>query len=278
MSRILSSTPDTPIHIGRNESCPCRSGKKFKNCCLPKGHEYAEFIAPNGKKAIMDTTERHEIYKKINDHIIENKLNEYYQQGICIDTNLGIDYLMTIYRYFDKILEPIHHISSCKKGCSFCCKIIVSTTALEAELIRSFMINKYPNNIIKEIYKKIDANKDNYPQPLKENRRYPEATTGSFQQLDIPCPFLSDESTCTIYDVRPFVCRRYLVFSESEKCKGTADNIVSYNSSSYDDFLQVIDLLSAVTFKNIYYTKHIASWFLKNNFFQKPFKEVNLKI
>ena len=28
----LLSTPNTP-KIGRNEPCPCGSGKKFKNCC-----------------------------------------------------------------------------------------------------------------------------------------------------------------------------------------------------------------------------------------------------
>ena len=31
----------TPIvkenHIGRNDSCPCGSGKKYKNCCLSSG-------------------------------------------------------------------------------------------------------------------------------------------------------------------------------------------------------------------------------------------------
>ena len=23
-------------HVGRNDKCPCGSGKKYKNCCMPK--------------------------------------------------------------------------------------------------------------------------------------------------------------------------------------------------------------------------------------------------
>lgn len=33
-----------PIKIGRNDQCPCRSGKKFKNCCLrPKVEPLPEY-------------------------------------------------------------------------------------------------------------------------------------------------------------------------------------------------------------------------------------------
>lgn len=30
----LDYPPPRPIHVGRNELCPCKSGKKYKNCCL----------------------------------------------------------------------------------------------------------------------------------------------------------------------------------------------------------------------------------------------------
>lgn len=26
----------SPVGVGRNDACPCRSGRKFKNCCLVK--------------------------------------------------------------------------------------------------------------------------------------------------------------------------------------------------------------------------------------------------
>lgn len=33
--RVFEATikhPDTRLHVGRNEKCPCKSGKKFKYC------------------------------------------------------------------------------------------------------------------------------------------------------------------------------------------------------------------------------------------------------
>lgn len=36
-SLALEQTPKPKQKVGRNDPCPCRSGKKFKNCCLKKG-------------------------------------------------------------------------------------------------------------------------------------------------------------------------------------------------------------------------------------------------
>ena len=35
-ARVDSSSSRKPARIGRNDPCPCGSGKKFKNCCLKK--------------------------------------------------------------------------------------------------------------------------------------------------------------------------------------------------------------------------------------------------
>ena len=44
-------TPHSNYNIGRNEKCPCQSGKKYKNCCMnnPKGvkYEHYEFLLPD---------------------------------------------------------------------------------------------------------------------------------------------------------------------------------------------------------------------------------------
>ncbi len=38
------------VEVGRNNLCPCSSGKKYKNCCLPKGFYFVnkqkKFKAP----------------------------------------------------------------------------------------------------------------------------------------------------------------------------------------------------------------------------------------
>lgn len=44
-------TPHTEFAVGRNEQCPCKSGKKYKHCCMqnPKGikYEHYEFLLPD---------------------------------------------------------------------------------------------------------------------------------------------------------------------------------------------------------------------------------------
>lgn len=35
-NRLLSKPVTNKIKVGRNESCPCGSGKKYKKCCLNK--------------------------------------------------------------------------------------------------------------------------------------------------------------------------------------------------------------------------------------------------
>ncbi len=48
-------------HVGRNEQCPCGSGKKYKHCCLGKD-EAAEREA-RAKSAEATSTETHEAPK-----------------------------------------------------------------------------------------------------------------------------------------------------------------------------------------------------------------------
>lgn len=36
------------LKTGRNEPCPCGSGKKYKKCCLPFAGTYKPTKAPNG--------------------------------------------------------------------------------------------------------------------------------------------------------------------------------------------------------------------------------------
>jgi len=40
VSGVGSSSLRKPIRVGRNDPCPCGSGKKFKNCCMKKQSEY----------------------------------------------------------------------------------------------------------------------------------------------------------------------------------------------------------------------------------------------
>jgi hypothetical protein len=56
--------------IGRNEKCPCRSGKKFKRCCALKAREQIKQITPEQamKVTLMDAV------KQIQDDAVNKKV------------------------------------------------------------------------------------------------------------------------------------------------------------------------------------------------------------
>jgi len=39
MRKSVVTSPKRSIKVGRNDPCPCGSGKKYKDCCLPKGEK-----------------------------------------------------------------------------------------------------------------------------------------------------------------------------------------------------------------------------------------------
>ena len=78
---------------------------------------------------------------------------------------------------------------ACGKGCSSCCKMNVTISQIEA-------------NLIAEIT------------GLKSKQLTSSKTHRSDMFIGSPCVFLKDD-TCTIYDVRPFVCRKHIWFDTS---------------------------------------------------------------
>ena len=45
--------------VGRNDKCPCESGKKYKQCCLPK-----EIESARPPKITIEKVEKKESYKR----------------------------------------------------------------------------------------------------------------------------------------------------------------------------------------------------------------------
>lgn len=100
--------------------------------------------------------------------------------------------LRKLYRVADQVVSPIAQLSVCSVGCSHCCKIPVPISRLEAEYIGRCSAYKprivSRGNVFAEIH-----------QP--------------------PCAFLSKNSTCSVYDSRPFVCRTFFALDHPEYCK-----------------------------------------------------------
>ena len=109
--------------------------------------------------------------------------------------------LRKLYKRIDQANISSQQISSCKKGCAFCCHIRVAITELEARFIIHYC---------KTMGIEIDTAKledlrhlDEVEYMLHPNRK---------------CTFLAENNTCKIYEARPASCRNYYVTSDPSLC------------------------------------------------------------
>jgi len=49
LRKSVVTSPRDVYEVGRNDPCPCGSGKKFKNCCITKGDEFLRKMAKKAK-------------------------------------------------------------------------------------------------------------------------------------------------------------------------------------------------------------------------------------
>jgi Fe-S-cluster containining protein len=114
--------------------------------------------------------------------------------------------LQRIYERFEQDASEYKKDAICKIGCTFCCTDVgnVDTTTLEGVIIRE-RVRKFPERLKRAVTKKVTHNRLE-----KQNKNI------------VPCPFLKDDDTCLIYDIRPFSCRQlYSV----RKCEGQGPTV-----------------------------------------------------
>lgn len=95
--------------------------------------------------------------------------------------------LNKVFRLMDAAVQATAPYVACRKGCSACCHMNVSISAIEAERLavasgRRMSKVKHPT---KHDLRKFSGN---------------------------PCPFLSRDGVCSVYDDRPFACRAHQSF------------------------------------------------------------------
>lgn len=121
---------------------------------------------------------------------------------------------------------------SCKAGCGACCSQFVPVTPIEVQNIDKYVSQlpkKQRQKIRKRFTKAIEIFKEkgllerllNFS---SQNENLQEFGMAYFY-LGIACPYL-DNGSCSIHQVRPLSCRKYLVTSPSSCCKKpTPENI-----------------------------------------------------
>ncbi|MBW1743794.1 MAG: YkgJ family cysteine cluster protein [Deltaproteobacteria bacterium] len=114
--------------------------------------------------------------------------------------------LKRIYERFEQDASEFKKDAICKIGCTFCCTDVgnVDTTTLEGVIIRE-PIERLPERLRRTVTKKVRQNRLE-----KENKKIAR------------CPFLKEDDTCLIYDIRPFSCRQLYSIRE---CRGRGPTV-----------------------------------------------------
>jgi Fe-S-cluster containining protein len=114
--------------------------------------------------------------------------------------------LKEIYARFEIDAYEFKKDAICKIGCTYCCTDVgnVDIITLEGVIIQE-RVNGLPQPVKGQVKRKIAQNKRE-----KEKEKIAR------------CPFLNEDHTCLIYDIRPFSCRQLYSIRE---CRGRGPTV-----------------------------------------------------
>lgn len=127
----------------------------------------------------------------------------------------------------------------CAKGCSGCCNLVVNCTVAEALLVA--------RALTPEQYARLDASIPVIRRCADQAGSLKEWLAAYRDQAG-PCPFLEQDGSCGVYQVRPFSCRSLLSTREPHWC--TTD-FAALDSQQKQAFMETLDR-SAVAFPTHY--------------------------
>jgi Fe-S-cluster containining protein len=244
------------------DMCPCGSGKRYGDCCGKKGITYGVF--EYGKARVVFDIEQ-------TNRAIENLLSflsaevfGLYDQGAQIDLGEALEKLHVIYEMFAKSLAPFSEASFCREGCTACCHHIIETTPIEAELIRRCLEKCLDYSARTSILSEIEKKRAYYPGPIALDGEYDEDLQDRHFEAHIPCPFLSNDGSCRVYESRPLVCRTYMVFSDPHQCK-IGNGMAIYEAEYFPDVHRGAQCLSLLARGDLNLRRHLPDW-LVNEF------------
>jgi Fe-S-cluster containining protein len=247
------------VEIEGEASCPCGSEKPYKNCCAVEGRTFA-LLEYEGKRILFDVAETEQRIEELVRFCSKNILQLSHEKGANIDEDRALRDLRTIYELIDKALEPFLLNSSCEKGCNACCYLVVDSAALEAEMVRRYIEEHFDDQERLRVLKKIKEAKRHYPDRVGMDGEFPGSVVEKHFGLHVPCPFLSSEGSCMIYEVRPINCRKHVVFSDPSYCEKMADT-ASYEAEYFLQVELALNCLSVLVYPKFNYNRHFPDWF-----------------
>ncbi|HEY9061280.1 MAG TPA: SEC-C metal-binding domain-containing protein [Pseudobacteroides sp.] len=248
--------------IGKNDLCPCGSGIKYKKCCDGE-LEYLGTENYEGKQIIYNKIKIDSCRKKVMD-LREKLLDSETKKPLSTSMEEGLALLRDSYLIFDDGASEFKKYSPCDKGCWHCCCSIVETAIIEAENIRSYILENFNESRKEQLSKKINDVSRFQPSPIQMSN---EQVKMNYLKQSIPCPFLDDNYSCSIYPVRPITCRKHMVFSAKNLCV-SGGRVCMYESSIINDTMINIVQISGNVYRDIFLkggrvpvAKPLPSWF-----------------
>lgn len=217
------------MKIGRNDPCPCGSGKKHKNCCgatasrpstRPPENEDRQWmeahVAPDGDMLLygliqteMESIPAAEFWKKLR-IVAENYLES------------GQERTRIFHELVDQTIEQLtardqrlgYAAPYCHKGCCDCCHEPVYCTDDEATEIQEYC---QAQGLVID-YAKLSRQLD-YVEFDHLGNHTGGSTWNDQDKADQSCIFLDPlDRACRIWPVRPFVCRMHLAEGSNQYC------------------------------------------------------------
>ena len=219
---------DKKRKIGRNDPCPCGSGKKYKKCCGAKLHTYV-----NGDKEID--------YFKLNREIAYKGRIGRQREDFCVRY---IKHKQEVFKEIEKaqveMATSMGETITCQKGCSFCCVQYVDASVQEGEAIVYYLYqNESVLNAFLRAYpawrEKVRESGDPFKrmtqhwkkavasQYSKQSLQAGANEAEDYARRNIPCPFLH-HGLCSIYEVRPLLCASLFATTPTEWCNPSNPN------------------------------------------------------
>lgn len=115
--------------------------------------------------------------------------------------NKYIDLTELIQDEFERNAEKYGDKLKCRDGCSQCCSQIFRITLLDAEIIKIHFrkLENTQQSILKTKAENYINKTGEFDIESEEYSKIPK----------IPCPALSENGSCMIYEARPVICRRF---------------------------------------------------------------------
>ncbi len=147
-------------------------------------------------------------------NIVYEKILDYMQ--FLADFSEGSERAQAAHTLFEQLKPDLQQSQvSCRKSCAFCCHTPVGISQSEGKRIEEYAGD------LKIPWDAKRAHKQSVVYDLSPSGR-------SLPWEESACVFLSEDSECKVYDVRPIACRKVVVVSDPKLCDPRMPNSPSY--------------------------------------------------